>query len=158
LEFKYTDNQKIDAIDQILQSNIPLISSDVSYSDIFQKLFQQIQSFVPQLKYEEKEQPALPTSETIQNTKGYEQPPQSPPEKRKLPVKPKEKVFDEWAAVIRHQDELELLKKEKEIQSQKIQQNQYRELLEEQIKIRKMNADNSKHSNSTRSNRRYSIN
>ena len=97
------------------------------------------------MKYDEKQQ-AAPNIEVIQNTQTSEQPPQSPPEKRKLPVKPKEKVFDEWAAVIRHQDELELLKKEKEAQNQKMQQNQYRELLEEQIKIQKMNADNSKNS------------
>eukprot|EP00831_Metopus_contortus_P027301 TRINITY_DN22988_c0_g1_i2.p3 TRINITY_DN22988_c0_g1~~TRINITY_DN22988_c0_g1_i2.p3 ORF type:complete len:218 (+),score=74.78 TRINITY_DN22988_c0_g1_i2:725-1378(+) len=47
------------------------------------------------------------------------------PEKRLLPVKAKEKVFDEWAAVLRHKDEKDKLAEEQIRWQQKERQREY---------------------------------
>ena len=98
----------------------------------------QVKSFCP---------PALPPD--IPHVQTPKPPPSQPTiterERRKLPVMPKEKVLDEWAAVIRHQDEIAQNKKEKEIYDAKLQQEKYRTLLEEQIKLKRLESQNSKH-------------
>ena len=95
------------------------MQSDEPYNEIKKKV---INSIV----YPSDAQPTAKLVETIAKPEKYD-------EKRKLPVKPKEKVYDEWAAVIQHQDEVAENTKKTEIQEFKIQQQQYYEELEDQI-------------------------
>ena len=61
-------------------------------------------------------------------------------ERRTMPIMPKEKLYDEWAAVIRHQDIVAQKNKTEEINSLKQQQQQYREQLTAQIEKKRIEA------------------
>jgi len=54
------------------------------------------------------------------------------PERRKLPVRPKERVIDEWAAVLRHQDEVNEEAESRKKMQQREKQRLYREELAQQ--------------------------
>ena len=55
--------------------------------------------------------------------------------KRFLPVAPKEKIFNEWAAVMRHQDEMDMEAERMELVWKKQAQEQYWEALAQQMEV-----------------------
>ena len=61
----------------------------------------------------------------------------NPMQKRQLPVIPKKGVFNEWAAVMRNQDEMEKEQERQEYVRNKIRQDEYRKSLEDQIKYQR---------------------
>jgi len=58
----------------------------------------------------------------------------NPNVKRYMPVMPKKGIFNEWGAVLRHQDEMEREQERQEFQMNKVRQEEYRKSLENQIK------------------------
>ncbi len=69
------------------------------------------------------------------NSRSLESPGQSPglgKAKRHLPVKQKEKVFNEWGAVMVHQDELDAQRKKEDMNVAKLRQSDYKAELDRQ--------------------------
>jgi len=134
----YHPYQKIDAIETVIKQHSDLIKSDVSYPQLCDQIAHHLSNYhVPiQLKPSEQHTLITPTKPVSRHISNVPVDKANYVEQRNLPINPKEKVFDEWGAVLKHQDDVASMIKDKEQKEHKLQQCTYKEELERQIKYR----------------------